>query len=169
MNIHPIVVHFPIAFLFIWGLCEVLPVNKWFASINWVPIKNFLLIIGFLGGWVAQMTGEQAEHLIGRNSLVHTHSAFAQASMILFGIFAVEVIILFIKAKYFNIYNTFGILAKIVDKCLLLLQNKIVRGLIVFCALVAIFITGLLGGVMVHGTTADPLAPFVLRLLGLEA
>ncbi|MCC6323555.1 hypothetical protein IT400_02055 [Candidatus Nomurabacteria bacterium] len=167
MNIHPIVVHFPIAFLFIWGLCEVLPVSKWFSSINWAPIKNFLVVIGFLGGWVAQMTGELAEELVGENKLVNTHSAFAQASMILFGIFAVEVIVIYIKNKYSSIYYKFGILARIIDMCLRLLQNKIFRILLVLLALIAIFVTGVLGGAIVYGTSADPLAPFVLKILGL--
>ena len=167
MNIHPIIVHFPIAFLFIWSLCELLPISRWFNSVNWTPIKNFLIVIGFLGGWVAQMTGEIAEELVGETELVNTHSAFAQASMILFGIFAVEVVINFLKTKYFNIYYKFGILAKIVDKALQLIQNKPFRFLLVLLALIAIFVTGVLGGVLVYGTSADPLAPFVLKILGL--
>lgn len=74
MNIHPIIVHFPIAFLVIWSLCEIFPVSRWFTNVNWKPVKNFLVVIGFFGGWVAQMTGEQAEHLVGRSQLVHpTH------------------------------------------------------------------------------------------------
>ncbi len=167
MNLHPIIVHFPVAFLTIWALCEVFPVSKWFPKVNWQPIKNFLVLVGFVGGWVAQMTGEQAEHLVGESKLVSTHAFFAQVSMVLFGIFAVEVVINFIKTKYFNVYQKFGILAKIIDWALGILQKKFFRMFLALVALIAIFLTGLLGGVIVYGPTADPIAPFVLKILGL--
>lgn len=167
MNLHPIIVHFPIAFLVIWSLCEILPVSVWFKSVNWQPVKNFLVLIGFVGGWVSQITGEIAEHLIGRSQLVHTHSFFAQASMVLFGIFAFEVVIIFLKNRYNNIYVKLGVITKIIDWALNLVQNRAFRFLLAMLGLIAIFVTGLLGGVLVYGPTADPLAPYVLKILGL--
>lgn len=171
MNLHPIIVHFPIAFLFVWSLCEIFPVGKWFRRIDWKSVKTFLILVGFVGGWVASMTGEQAEHMLPRDfavrNLVHMHSFFAQLTMILFGLFAFEVVIRFIKAKYANTYNKFGILAKIVDWCLNLLEFRLFRMLLALMAMIAIFVTGLLGGVLVYGPTADPIAPLVLKILGL--
>jgi uncharacterized membrane protein len=167
MNLHPIIVHFPIAFLVIWSFCEILPVSVWFKSVNWKPVKNFLVLIGFLGGWVSQVTGEVAEHLVGKNDIVEMHAFFAQASMIIFGIFAVEAVVIFLKSKYINIYSKFDFIAKIIDQILKLLQNRIFRSLLALLGLIAIFTTGLLGGVLVYGTTADPLAPYVLKILGL--
>lgn len=167
MNLHPIIVHFPIAFLVIWSFCEILPVSVWFKSVNWQPVKNFLVIVGFLGGWVAQMTGEQAEHLVGESQLVQTHSFFAGASMVLFGIFAFEVVIIFLKNRYNNLYGKLGAIAKIIDGALSLVKNRAFRFLLAMLGLIAIFVTGLLGGVLVYGPTADPLAPFVLKILSL--
>lgn len=167
MNIHPIIVHFPIAFLVIWSFCEILPVSRWFKSVNWQPIKNLLVLVGFLGGWVSQITGEQAEHLVGRSQIVETHSFFAGASMFIFGIFAFEFVILFLKTKFIDLYSRLGFVSKIIDWCLDLLQNKLFRFILALLGLIAIFITGLLGGVLVYGPTADPLAPFVLKILGL--
>lgn len=167
MNLHPIIVHFPIAFLVIWSLCEILPVSVWFKSVNWQPVKNFLVIVGFLGGWISQMTGEQAEHLVGGGRLVETHSFFAGASMVFFGIFAFEVVIIFLKNRYNNLYVKLGVITKIIDWALNLVQNRAFRFLLAVLGLIAIFVTGLLGGVLVYGPTADPLAPYVLKILGL--
>jgi hypothetical protein len=48
-----------------------------------------------------------------------------------------------------------------------ILTEKTLSKVLAFLGLVSITITGMLGGVMVYGVTADPLAPMVLKLLGL--
>ena len=48
------------------------------------------------------------------------------------------------------------------------LTHPILSGFLALVGLVAIVVTGLLGGVMVYGPTADPAAGIVLRLLGLN-
>lgn len=87
--------------------------------------------------------------------------------MVLFGIFAFEVVIIFLKNRYNNLYIKLGIIAKIIDWALNLIQNKLFRVLLALFGFIAIFVTGLLGGVLVYGPTADPLAPYVLKILGL--
>lgn len=46
-------------------------------------------------------------------------------------------------------------------------QNWLIS-LLAVVGLFAITITGVLGGSIVYGTTADPLAPIVLKMLGLN-
>ncbi|MEK7113270.1 MAG: hypothetical protein AAB873_00415, partial [Patescibacteria group bacterium] len=48
------------------------------------------------------------------------------------------------------------------------LNNRFVSVLLALLGLLSIFTTGLLGGVMVYGISADPLALSVLDLLGLN-
>lgn len=48
-----------------------------------------------------------------------------------------------------------------------LLGNQILSVCLAIVALIAIALTGLLGGVMVYGVSADPVAPMVLKLLGI--
>lgn len=173
MNIHPIIVHFPVAFLFIWSLCEIFPVEKWFSNTNWKSIKNFLVIVGFLGAVVARATGENAEHLLGVSdqnfrNLIETHATFAGASTLLFGIFAIEIVLRFLISRFEIYYSKLGILKNLIDFILKALEIKVIRIILAICALIAIFTTGLLGGVIVYGPNLDPLAPYVLKILGIS-
>ena len=47
------------------------------------------------------------------------------------------------------------------------LCDNIFSKIVAFVALVSISITGLLGGVMVYGLSADPVAGFVVKMLGI--
>ena len=131
-NIHPILVHFPIAFFFIYSIVKILPLRKWFPSIAWKDIERLLLVVGMLGAFAALATGDTAEHLTHRShAIVEMHSNFAAASVFIYAV----------------------ILAFTVTLAIL--------------GFIGIFVTGLLGGAMVYGATADPIAPIVLKLLGL--
>lgn len=173
MNIHPIIVHFPIALLFIWSVCEILPVSRIFKNTNWKAIKNFLVLFGFLGALAARSTGEIAENSMGFispdfNKLIETHSFFAGASTFLFGLFAVEVVLLYIISTFPDLYNKFSIVKKIIDLFLSLLSINILRKFLAILGFLAIFLTGLLGGVIVYGSSVDPIAPFVLNILNIS-
>jgi hypothetical protein len=48
------------------------------------------------------------------------------------------------------------------------LTNKNLVITLVILGFIALFLTGVLGGVLVYGTTADPLAPFILKLLNIN-
>jgi hypothetical protein len=43
-NIHPLLVHFPVAFLAIYSLIKIIPVSKWFPHISWKHIEITLFI-----------------------------------------------------------------------------------------------------------------------------
>lgn len=167
-NIHPIVVHFPIVCLTLYSLIKIIPFSRWFPNFSWKQIGQFLLVVGFLGALVASSTGEVAEHMVRPNSdIVHTHSFFASVSSWIYGLLLLGEILPFLNIKIipqisFSPLTKAGIvLERILNK------NRIVKVFSIL-GLVAIFVTGLLGGVMVYGTSSDPLAPFVLKILGLE-
>ena len=52
-NIHPLFVHFPIAFLFIYSLIKIVPVKKWLPKVSWKDIERVLLVVGVLGAFAA--------------------------------------------------------------------------------------------------------------------
>ncbi len=159
-NIHPIFVHFPIALLMIYSILKLIPFYKWFPNIAWKHIERAFLVFGVLGGFAALSTGETAEHLVRPDrNLVEMHSTFAAASIWMYGALLLGEIIVLISGKY--------ILPKIFISVGKILTNRWVSGVLAFLALISISLTGLLGGVMVYGTSADPMAATVLKMLGL--
>ncbi len=167
-NIHPILVHFPIALLFLYSVIKILPFGKFFPKVNWRDIERVLLLFGVLGAFVASATGEIAEHLVRPDhNLVETHAAFAATSTWLYGLLLIGEIFSIINRNLIpNINMEFltklGIL---IEK---ILCHPIFSKILAFAALLAITITGMLGGVMVYGLSADPLAPIVLKMLGIN-
>lgn len=168
-DLHPIFVHFPIALLFIYSILKIAPLEKFLPKINWAHIRQALLVFGFLGALVALASGETAEHLNKPvRAVVEMHSFFAALATWLYGLLLggefLPVINPLIATKITSLKFILP-LTLILEK---ILSNKWVAGILAVLALVAILVTGLLGGVMVYGTSADPLAPIVLNLLGIN-
>lgn len=166
-NIHPLFVHFPIAFLFIYSVIKVLPVQRWLPSVGWRDIERVLLVVGVLGAFASLSTGEAAEHLVrAERNLVDMHAAFATAATWMYGVLLAGEVALILSTKQFismgNATLRNGI-ALIVRVCC----NPTIAGTLAIAGFIAIAITGVLGGVITYGVTADPIAPFVLKVLGL--
>ena len=62
MNLHTFVVHFPVALLMIYSLCELVRFQKVLMWPSWFYIKAFFVIIGAGSSVVAFGFGEVAEH-----------------------------------------------------------------------------------------------------------
>ena len=167
-NLHPIIVHFPIALLVLYSLIKILPVHKWFPQNSWKTTERVLLLVGFVGLLLASSSGEVAQDLTRPDKdLVDMHELFASASTWFYGILlALEFlpdVNSFLSKK--NIIRQK--LSRVINSLILRFSNKTLVVLLALLGLGALSLTGLLGGVMVHGVSADPIAPFVLRILGL--
>ncbi len=168
-NIHPIFVHFPIALLFLYSLIKIFPVKKLFPKVSWKHIEILLLSVGMAGAALALATGDTAEHLLSPSNrqLVQTHSMFGEISTWLYGALLLGEILFFINPFIIEKFK----LPK-VNSFLLFIQriltSPFVSKTLALLGFVAISITGLLGGVLVYGVTADPLASIVLRVLGIS-
>lgn len=167
-NIHPIIVHFPVALLFSYSVLRILPLRRWFPRVAWMHVETIFLVLGFAGALAANVSGEVAEHLARPNHrLVETHAAFAMASTWIYGILLAGVlarIMLPVVTQMQRIPSLVVSLVRLVDR---LVNMKAIAILLVIAGLISISITGLLGGAMVYGVTADPLAPAVLKLLNI--
>ena len=166
-NLHPLFVHFPIALLFVYAVIKILPTQKWLPSVSWKQIERALLFFGVLGAFVALLTGEAAQQLFQPNrQLVEMHSTFATISTWVFGALFVGEILsmlhMYINAKM----HTVGF-KRLIFGLERLLTGRIFSVVLALVGLIAISVTGLLGGVMVYGLSTDPVAASVVKLLGI--
>ena len=166
-NIHPIIVHFPIALLFVYSLLKIIPLKRWFPTVSWKQIERAFLLVGTLGAFMALSTGEVAEHLVRPNhDLVESHSFFAAlATWVFAALLAGEAAAIARKSRVFEKWPS--ALLRIVSVLDSVFSNRALSIVLAVVGLVAISIAGLLGGVMVYGLTADPITPMVLRILGI--
>lgn len=170
-NLHPIFVHFPIALLFLYSLVKIIPLQKWIPKVNWKDTERVLLVVGFLGAFLALATGETAEHLVHPDhQLVEMHSTFASLATFLYGLLLAGKIafVLNHSEKVKSFFTTYPIVQKILSFIEKFLNHRKFTIFLALIALITIIIAGLLGGAIVYGTTADPLAKIILPLLGIN-
>ena len=167
-NIHPLLVHFPIALLFLYSIIHIFPFDRWFPKVAWRQVERVLLIFGVLGAFAALATGDTAEHLFHPNrQLVDMHANFAALATALYGALLAGELLAVVNPWLVKKNIRLGTFAKLLVGLEKILTNRIFSKIVAFLALIAISITGLLGGVMVYGASADPVAGFVLKILGI--
>lgn len=142
---------------------------RWFPKVGWKDIEHMVLVVGVLGAFAALATGDMAEHLARPNrNLVEMHSTFAALATWMYGALLVGEAALLFRLHDFtpdSFFIRFKKGALILERLLCHpIASKVIAGL----ALIAISVTGLLGGVMVYGLSADPVAGFVVQLLGIS-
>ena len=168
MNIHPIFVHFPIALLTLYAILEILPLAAWYPRAAWTDIKTFLVTFGGLGLLVALATGQLAEHslyALRAENVLRVHKMFAGASTAIFGILAAVYLIHWIFEKHPNLAG--GLLKKItlLHAAAQFVLKRPVVVTIATIGLVAIAVTGTLGGIIVYGPNGDFITKFVYSIL----
>ena len=167
-NIHPIIVHFPIALLFLYSIIKIIPFSKWWSNVSCKHIERALLFVGVLGAIAALLTGDVARELVQPDAkLTDAHETFAYLSFFIYGALLVGELIAIFKFKYL-----IGLKSEKTKILLFFLErifsDKIISKLLAFIGFVSIILTGMLGGVMVYGLSADPFAGVVLKMLGIE-
>lgn len=165
MNIHPIFVHFPIAFLTIYSICEIFTTKKLKSNETWLMIKIFLLVVGFLGTLAAVSTGDMASESMESGSigsLVSTHAFFAIFTEWVYGILSISYVLKFLSEK-----NKLPFMENGLVKFILSIAKRFVYFAlpISIIGLVAVTITGSLGGAIVYGPDADPVVSFIYKIL----
>jgi uncharacterized membrane protein len=169
MNIHPIFVHFPIAFLTIYAIAELIRFKKIMSLPYYFYIKAVLVILGSLTSFIAMQTGEMAEEILSeRSQLVEKHSAFANISAYIFGFISIVYVIHWYKlSQEGKKMELVDIPSKKIQ--VFILVEKIYRSILIpilaLIGLATITITGALGGAIVYGQNIDPFVNFIYSLV----
>lgn len=177
MDLHPIIVHTPVALLTLFALCELLtliPVLRRSSHFFWV--RAFLLFVGFLATFAATMSGDNAWHMNRATVnpyLVHTHEEYAEMTQIVFGILSALYLLEIFAQDIFRPETRLGAwvltwratrigaLKARMGAWLARTAWVMVIGALIGLGLVTI--TGALGGAVVYGPQAkDPVIPWVV-------
>ena len=169
-NLHPIIVHFPIALLTLYSAIKVLPVRRLLPRIAWRDAERVLLLFGVLGAFAALATGNTAERFLRPSrEILDAHSTFAHIATLLYVLLLVGELTAMANARFALSWSAYPRVKKIFLMLETILCHTIFSGILATIAFLALAITGLLGGVMVYGTSADPLAGLVLKVLGITS
>jgi uncharacterized membrane protein len=156
-SLHPILVHFPIALLSIYAILECIRFKKF-------EIKAFLVILGSVASLAALASGPEgsaARAWTGFSpsqafNLVETHSTCAGITTIVFAVLALSYIIMLLGKKY----SVPAFILKIGS----FVQKTWVAVPLASIGLIAVLLTGGLGGAIVYGPDIDPFVSVIYHL-----
>jgi len=170
MKIHPIFVHFPIALLITYAMVEILPLKRWFSRIHWDSVKTFLVFFGTIGAVAAAAAGDIDEKslALGLRNILEVHKFFAATTTLVFGVLSAAYILRWAFQEYPQLFTErFRFLSFVRQPLRWISDLILIRWITVSLALVgliAVSITGALGGIMVYGVDADPFGKFIYSL-----
>lgn len=171
MNVHPVFVHFPIALLTLYSVMEILQFRRIRNMRSWRIVKSVFLLTGTLGTFIALITGDMAQELLGANTLIETHSTYATITTIVFVVLSVLYFIRLVNTEQVKLKDLlwnkryvrtiWELLSRISDFIMGKWWFLLVLGII---GLILITITGALGGAIAYGPDVDPVVSFVYHL-----
>lgn len=163
MNIHLILVHFPIALLSLYAIFELLSLTPFGRNSKWFSYKALLLFCGFVFSIPTYIAGKYLESIYGEIRTIELHGLFATLSIMVFGLCA---ILYFARILEINKTITHARIQKIIYMIAKFANIRITIPLSII-GFVLLLITGAIGGGMAHGSNADPFTKFIFKLFEL--
>ncbi len=165
MNIHPALVHFPIAFFSLYAFLEILRFKALQNLPFWFYVKAVVLFAGILSAPVVLLSGKISEDLLASDpyigSIVEKHEFFAFLSCGIFGI----LFLVYVVAWYAKYKKEKGVVLE--SRLVSFVEKFLDKGawLLAIFGFVSILTTASLGGLMVYGPNNDPVLKAVYELL----
>ena len=157
MNIHPLIVHFPIAFLSLYAIFELIRVKRLVISREWRYIKATLLVLGLIGALAAAATGDFGKSLFpGAHQVIALHELVAKMTIVIFGVLA-AIVVIGLFDEWFGVWfaETFGGLWRFIMRVRNAFASPIVMVALAAIGLILLVVTGILGAAIVYGPTGD--------------
>jgi len=166
MDLHPLTVHFPIAFLCLYSVMELARLPVLTRQSFWFPIKAVLLIVGVVGAFVSLQTGEGAAEAMRGNAdvqVLRMHANFATAATWIYAALTAAYILTWLDRSTSKVRSLPG------GTFLVRLAEWIAVSplSIVFAVtgLLLLTVVGALGASMVYGPGIDPAVGVIYHLL----
>lgn len=86
MDLHPLVIHYPIAFLTTYTVFELLRFKKLLDLPYWFYVKGVLVILGEVSALMTLLTAMVSINLAGESRLVFMYKLFIFVTAIIFGV-----------------------------------------------------------------------------------
>lgn len=176
-NFHVLVVHFPVALLSIYAVMEFVRWKVFNEKPYWFYLKAVFVVIGTLGAYAASMFGDLIEDAIAAQKIgtipnirdiIDMHATFAGITTVVFSLLAGAYVIAWIEREQPDVVGRFLSrfpLLRFVMTLKDFLLTTPVAIVLAFVGLIAITITGAIGGGIVSGPDVDPIVTLVYRLL----
>ena len=172
MDLHPMIVHTPIAFLTVYAVLEILTcISRLRKSHTFFVIKFFLLAVGSIGSLVAVASGENAQNLnqeFLNQGILHKHGEYAEMTRNIFAVLSF-VYLTMITSMYPKVKGYVSKLSRKLSRAFdcvgkFFIQYYVLVIILAITGLITVSITGALGGGLVFGKNAkDPFIKFVLE------
>ncbi len=171
-QIHPVIVHFPIALLTLYALLELVPFKKTWTDPKWIFAKRVLLFVGTLAVFAALETGEaRGGEVIEPGTALAYHEKVATVTEFVFIILAGSQLIMTVTnvvTRFVSKREWMYVIWKILEKIAKFLTLRPVVIVLALFGLICVTFTGALGGGMVYGPEADPMVKAVYTLFKLR-
>lgn len=169
MNVHPLLVHYPIAFFMTYAVFELLRFKKLTKQPYWFYVKAILVCLGVISAGAAIIAGKIIQPQFTQKTLVSIHEHVNESATAIFAIMAFCYIVAWIRNTPHNaipekFQGFWNVALKIED---LVLHTPLLFGLVII-GLLLITLGGTLGGIIVYGPKLDPITNFVYSLLVLS-
>ena len=159
MQLHPLIVHFPIALRMVYCLILVVQLFWWRDNDKLNTIKHFCLIAGTVWGIAALQTGDASLDVYGVSHISHAHEERAESTGNFFTV--LSIVTIYILQPWTQRFARDQKVRHIVTKII----SHRAMALVGIIGMLLITIIGALGWAIARGEKADDISKFIVQIL----